>query len=101
MCMEGSSALFQHNAKLRSVMEDPALDIMHKQVLMALYSLHTAGGLDRVKDHLPIYLSMDWTDCVTILDGLERAGLLARRGDEIELFHAPERRPLGLSCGCG
>jgi DNA-binding MarR family transcriptional regulator len=99
--MEGSGSLFQHDEKLRSVMEDPSLDITQKQVLMALYSQFFAGALGSVRDRLPIYLSMDWNDCVPILDGLERAGLLRRSGDRVELTYTPARPSPGASCGCG
>lgn len=93
--------MFSADERLRRVMEDPSLDITHKQVLMALYSLHASRGLAGVRDHLPIYLSMGWNECVDILDTLERAGLLARSGDSVELAYIPEARPVGLSCGCG
>jgi len=68
-----------NDAAIQEKMSNPILDLVHKQVVMVLYSLEISNRLETYKEVLPVYLSADWTTCSEVLDTIERAGLLSGR----------------------
>ncbi|MFH0822379.1 MAG: hypothetical protein V2B18_06475 [Pseudomonadota bacterium] len=100
MCTEGVSHLLMDDARIGRALSDPGLDLVHKQVMMALYSLADGKRLDRYKEMLPIYLSLDWDECDVILDAIVQAGLLRRTEEGLELVYPITRDHTEHSCGC-
>ncbi len=100
MCMEGMNCFAMNDPAFQKVMSNPALDLIHKQVLMTLYSMAANKCLQEYKELLPVYLSADWSRCETILETLERAGLLTRTEHGIQLTHQIDATNPAMSCGC-
>ncbi len=100
MCMEGMNCFTMSDADFQKVMSNPALDLIHKQVLMSLYSMAANKCLQEYKELLPVYLSTDWSRCETILQTLEHAGLLTRTEHGIELMYKVAENSPAASCGC-
>ena len=100
MCMDAVSHLLINDKTFQRLVSNPQLDLIHKQVLMALYSMDLGGELLRCRELLPVYLSSDWTRCETILDTLEAAGLIKRVGGAVELTYKIEKDEGDGSCGC-
>ena len=100
MCTDGVSLIVMNDEDIQQLMSNPILDVIHKQVVMTLYSLDANDGLQDYKRMLPLYLGMDWDVCQKILDTIEKAGLLFRTSDGIALTH-PVQRDTTSACGCG
>jgi hypothetical protein len=100
MCVDGVSRLIMGNAAIQDLLSNPILDIVHKQVVMTLYSLAADHCLHEYEKMLPVYLSIDWARCSEILDTIEQAGLLARTKDGIALTYPIDAEHEGTSCGC-
>lgn len=99
MCIDGVGHLVLGNETIQEKMANPILDLVHKQVVMTLYSLDANHRLDEYKEILPLYLSTDWSGCSAILDAIEQAGLISRTEQGITLTHRIESDQ-GSSCGC-
>jgi len=100
MCIDGVSYLLMQDENVGRLMSDPNMDLIHKQVVMTLYSLDAGGRLDELREILPLYLSLDWEECLKILDTIEAVGLLTRSGDRIALTHPIDGHAAQTSCGC-
>jgi hypothetical protein len=100
MCMDGISFAVMSDEKIQQALANPQLDMVHSQVLLALYSMKAAGSLDDYQQVLPVYLSADAETCETILDALEQAGLIMRGRGTIELTHKIDAPEPDGSCGC-
>jgi hypothetical protein len=100
MCTDGVSLIVMNDENIQQLMSNPILDVIHKQVVMTLYSLDASDGLEDYKRMLPLYLGMDWDVCQKILDTIEKAGLLSHTSDGIALTHRVER-DTSSACGCG
>jgi hypothetical protein len=102
MCMDGVSLSLMNDETFREILADPALDFVHKQVLMTLYSLDHEKRLADYRKMLPIYLSSDWAKCEAILQTLEVAGLITRSHDgSLALTHPVHVDQPDAACGCG
>lgn len=99
MCIDGVGHLVLGNETIQEKMANPILDLVHKQVVMTLYSLDSSHRLNEYKEVLPLYLSIDWSGCSAILDTIEQAGLISRTESGISLTHPIESDQRG-SCGC-
>jgi hypothetical protein len=100
MCMDAVSHLVMQDEKIMELMDNPELDLVHKQVVMMLYALDAGGKLHEAEEVLPLYLSMDGDRCRGILAVIERAGLLSRLGGEIRLTHPVAASEQLAACGC-
>jgi len=100
MCTDGVSRIIMNDDKIQALMSNPILDLIHKQVIMNLYSLDADHSLSDYKRMLPIYLGMDWEACQRLLNTIEEAGLLYRTVDGIALTH-PVEPDTSAHCGCG
>lgn len=99
MCMDSVCQSVMDDVAIQEKMANPILDIVHKQVVMVLYSLEANHQLDQYKELLPVYLSADWPKCTAILDVIEKAGLLIRTDERLQLTH-PVEVDTTVSCGC-
>jgi len=100
--MDGVSLSLMNDETFRKILADPALDFVHKQVLMTLYSLDHGKRLADYRQMLPIYLSTDWSKCEAILQTLEDAGLIAQSADgSVVLTHPVQAAHPDVACGCG
>jgi hypothetical protein len=97
--MDSVSHLVMEHEGIQELMSNPILDLVHKQVVMTLYSLDANHRLHEYKEVLPLYLGKDWDSCAEILDTIQAAGLLVRAGDEIILTH-PVKTDGMHACGC-
>lgn len=100
MCTDGISHLVFRDPTIQEMMSNPALDLIHKQVVMLLYSLDAEKRLDQFKEFLPTYLGKDWSECLLILEILSGAGFLKRTGEEIRLTYPIVADDGGFGCGC-
>lgn len=100
MCIDGVSHLVMKDETLQRMLSNPALDLVHKQVLMALYSMDANNRLHECLDLLPVYLSAERSYCEGILNTLEQTGLLERTKDGIALTYRLKVDQLANSCGC-
>jgi hypothetical protein len=101
MCVDGVSRFVMGNLAIQNLMSNPILDIVHKQVVMTLYSLAADNCLHEYEKMLPVYLSTDWASCSAILDTIEQAGLLTRtEGRGIALTYPIDAEAESASCGC-
>ncbi len=100
MCVDGVSRLVLGNVTVQNLMSNPILEIVHKQVIMTLYSLAADNCLHECEKMLPVYLSADWDRCSAILDTIEKAGLLTRTKEGIALTYPIEAEDANASCGC-
>lgn len=100
MCTDGVSHLVMNDEKIQKLMSNPILDLVHKQVIMSLYSLEANHNLKDYRQMLPLYLGKDWAACDAILNTIEKAGLLMRTADGIALTH-PVERDASPACRCG
>jgi len=85
---------------IREKIANPLMDIVHQQVVMVLYSLDANGQLNQYKEMLPLYLSEDWSKCEAILDVIEKAGLLVRTDQGLQLTHPVRIDTTAAACGC-
>jgi predicted methyltransferase len=98
--MDGVCQSVMNDEAIQEKMANPILDIVHKQVVMVLYSLEANKQIDEYKELLPVYLSTDWSKCAAILDAIEQAGLLIRTDGGIQLTHQVEVDTSANSCAC-
>ncbi len=101
MCTEAVSQVLLEDEAIQKLMADPAMDVIHQQVIMTLYSLDVGHRLEQIRTLLPIYLGMKWERCSEILDVISKAGLIKREGDNVRLTHPIAKERLGSDCGCG
>ena len=100
MCIDGVGHLVMNDETLQRLMSNPILDLVHKQVLMALYSMDANNRLHECLDLLPVYLSAEREYCEKILETLEQTGLVERTHEGVVLTHPIKRDDLAHSCGC-
>lgn len=100
MCMDAISHMLMNDETIQNKLANPILDLIHKQVLMALYSMDAENRLHEYRQMLPVYLSTDWLNCERILDVLEEAGLLTRTSGKIDLTYRILTETGDSSCGC-
>ncbi len=100
MCTDGVSLAVMNDERIQQALASPLLDLIHKQVLFALYSMDAAGNLDEYPQVLPLYLSVDASRCEAILSTLEQAGLITRTQGTLELTHKVQAPVPDGSCGC-
>ncbi|MBI4965937.1 MAG: hypothetical protein HY913_21845 [Desulfomonile tiedjei] len=100
MCMDGVCQAVMNDPKIQEMMSNPILDLIHKQVVMVLYSLDAGNQLETYREVLPVYLSKDWAVCSDLLDTIERAGLLKRSGNSLELTYSLPISDAAGSCEC-
>ena len=98
--MDGVSLAVMNDERIQQALSSPLLDVVHKQVLLALYSMDAAGNLDEYQQILPLYLSTDASTCEAILLTLEQAGLVAHSQGTIELTYKVNAPVADGSCGC-
>jgi hypothetical protein len=101
MCDVGVSFLAMNDDAVQELLANPILGLIHKQVLMNLYSMDAHNQLHEFKELLPLYLSKDWSACEDILNTLVQAGLLKRTDNGIELTRTIPRREQDQACGMG
>jgi hypothetical protein len=99
MCMDSVGHLVMEDETIQELMSNPILELIHKQVIMTLYSLDADHRLNQCKELLPIYLSADWNKCCEILNTIQAAGLLVRDADEVRLTHPISTDGMN-ACGC-
>ncbi len=99
MCNVGVSFLAMNDDAIQELLANPILDVIHKQVLMNLYSMDANNQLHEYKELLPLYLSKDWAACEEILDTLVQAGLLKWTDNGIELTRTIPRQEQDQACG--
>jgi hypothetical protein len=87
MCVEGVGTLVMQDEKVQLLLSDPRMDVIHKQVVMTLYSLDIGGRLAEVREVLPLYLSMEWSACREILETIERVGLVSLVDGKVSLTY--------------
>lgn len=100
MCTAAISHLVLSDEIIQEKMSNPLLDLIHKQVVMVLYSLDADKRLAEFREWLPMYLSRDWSECAPILDAIEAAGLITRTQDGICLTHRIQADDADMGCGC-
>jgi hypothetical protein len=100
MCMDGACQMIMNDPTIQEKMSNPILDLVHKQVVMVLYSLKAANRLETYKEVLPVYLAADWATCSGVLDTIEQAGLLTRTATGIELKYSFPVGDTTGSCDC-
>lgn len=100
MCIDGVGHLVLGDERIQTLMSDPRLDLVHQQVVMALYSLNAQGRLGECEEILPIYLSMSSEKCAEILDTIVGVGLLVRTESGFELAYPVAQEGGGDSCAC-
>ena len=100
MCMDGVGQLLMNDEAIQEKMANPILDIVHKQVVMLLYSLEANKQLGQYQALLPVYLSADLPTCDAILDVIQEAGLLTRTDGGIRLTHPVHVDTSASPCGC-
>jgi hypothetical protein len=100
MCVDGVSRLVMGNLTIQNLMSNPILDIVHKQVVMTLYSLAANDCLHEYEKILPVYLSADWAECSAILDTIEKAGIITSTEDGITLTYPIDVEAESPTCGC-
>jgi hypothetical protein len=101
MCNVGVSFLAMNDDAVQELLANPILDLIHKQVLMNLYSMDANNQLHEFKELLPLYLSKDWSACEEILDTLVQAKLLKWTDNGIELTRTIPRQEQDQACGMG
>jgi hypothetical protein len=101
MCNVGVSFLAMNDDAIQELLANPILDVIHKQVLMNLYSMDANNQLHEYKELLPLYLSKDWAACEDILNTLVQAGLLKRTDNGIELTRSIPRQEQDQACAMG
>jgi hypothetical protein len=100
MCVDGVSRLVMGDPTVQELLSNPILDIVHKQVVLTLYSLAADHSLHEYEKMLPVYLSLDWARCSAILDTIEQAGLITRTKDGIALTYPIDAEAEGSPCAC-
>jgi hypothetical protein len=100
MCTDGISHLVMSDETIQGLLSDSALDLVHKQVLMTLYSMEASKTLPEYKRMLPIYLGMNWQKCSDILREIEKAGLIEWTDEGITILHPVQAEEASHGCGC-
>lgn len=100
MCMDGVCLHVMENEALQERLADPSLDLVHRQVVMTLYSMHAANQLEQGADMLPVYLGVDRQECERILSDLERVGVIDRSEGGLSLTYPVEMPHDPCACTC-
>jgi hypothetical protein len=100
MCIDGVGHLVMADERIQQALSNPLLDLVHSQVLMALYSMESSGHLQECRSLLPVYLSTDASRCDALLSALEQAGLLVQGPHGVELTYKITPEQQDHSCGC-
>lgn len=100
MCMDGACRFIMQDENVQRLMSDPRLDLIHKQVVMMLYSLDAGDRLGEYREVLPIYLSLTWDKVAEILRTLEDAGLVILTPDRLLLTHPIKSDDSVIACTC-
>ena len=99
MCTASVGNLLIYDERIQELMNKPEMDIIHKQVVMTLYSLALSKKLDECDKLLPVYLGLDSDVCREILITIEKAGLIENKDGKISLTYPIISDPSG-GCGC-
>jgi len=89
-----------NDQRIMKLLANPALDFVHHQVVMVLYSLEANHRLDDYREVLPPYLSLNQERCLALIDDLASAGLLTVGGDGIRLTHKIVADESQSGCAC-
>lgn len=100
MCMDGACSFILQNENVQRLMSDPSLDLIHKQVVMMLYSLDASDRLGEYREILPVYLTLEWDKVAEILQTLEQAGLVILTADRLLLAHPIKSDESAVACAC-
>ncbi len=100
MCTASVGNLLIYNERIQELMNNPSMDIIHKQVVMTLYSLALNKRLGEYEKLLPVYLGLGIDECRNILATIEEAGLIKSNNGLISLTY-PVDTDAADSCGCG
>jgi hypothetical protein len=100
MCTASVGNILVYDDQLQELMNKPTMDIVHKQVVMTLYSLALSKRLDEYEKLLPVYLGLSLEECRKILVTIEQAGLIESTDGKIRLTH-PVSSDAANSCACG
>ena len=100
MCMDGACRFMMQDENVQRLMSNPGLDLIHKQVVMMLYSLDAGDRLGEYREVLPIYLSLTWDRVAEILRTLEDAGLVTLAPDRLLLTHPIKSDDSAMACVC-
>lgn len=99
MCTASVGDVLVYDDHFQELMNKPDMDIIHKQVVMTLYSLALSKRLDDHEKLLPIYLGISLDECKKILETIEQAGLIENIDGNIRLVH-PIHSDAANSCAC-
>lgn len=99
MCTASVGNLLIYDERIQNLMNKPEMDIIHKQVVMTLYSLDLSKRLDEYEKLLPVYLGLKADVCREILVTIEKAGLIENKNGKISLKY-PIISDQSGSCGC-
>ncbi|MGC8658919.1 MAG: hypothetical protein ACP5U1_07570 [Desulfomonilaceae bacterium] len=100
MCTTSVGDVIMGNEMIQNLMANPALDLIHKQVLMTLYALDAQKRLRDYKIMLPVYLATDWQNCEQILNTLASNGLIKIDHESISMSYPLNIDENQSSCGC-
>ncbi|MDD3471872.1 MAG: hypothetical protein PHS86_03730 [Syntrophaceae bacterium] len=100
MCTASVGNLLVYDNDFQELMNNPVMDIIHKQVVMTLYSLDLSKRLHEYQKLLPVYLGMSLEECNKLLETIEQAGIIHKENGVIRLTH-PVNVDSAESCGCG
>jgi hypothetical protein len=100
MCTASVAGLLFENEEIQTLLANPDLDMVHRQVAITLYALDADHRLAEYESMLPVYLSMGLDQCEKIINDLVEAGVVARSGSSIFLTHPLDARAVESSCGC-
>jgi hypothetical protein len=100
MCTDGIGHLVMSDETIQELLANSTLDLVHKQVVMTLYSMEAGKTLSDYKRMLPIYLGMNWQRCSEILREIEKTGLIEWTDAGITILHPVQVEEAGHGCGC-
>jgi hypothetical protein len=100
MCTASVGNILVYDDHIQELMNKPIMDIVHKQVVMTLYSLALSKQLDNYEKLLPVYLGIPVEECRAILGTIEQAGLIEIANGRIRLTH-PIQPDASDPCACG
>ncbi len=99
MCTASVGNVLVYDDHIQELMNKPFMELIHKQVVMTLYSLSLSKRLDEYQKLLPIYLGLSLEECKKILETIEQAGLIEHSDGQLRLTHPISSESSG-SCGC-
>lgn len=101
MCTDSVSHLVLQDGRIQALLMDPRLDIVHKQVVLSLYSLNGSPTLTELEQILTVYLGQDWAQCMDILRSIEAVGIIRLQGERVTMVYPVTKPADGAGCGCG